>query len=164
MATAKSFALQALFQSLHRAVVQATRVAQEASLKSLRRDYFHQVKDEEGNPTGTWEPKTMKMVLPHSEGGSVTPVEYEVPVFSLVKHQAMVIDTLRMEFEVELHGLDSLTVAEEDEDDGPAVAAATPAGTFSRKSIAKVEMTFRGDDPPEGTMRLNDKILKTFPS
>jgi len=164
MATAKSFALQALFQSLHRAVVQATRVAQEASLKALRRDYFQPVLDDDGKPTDTWEPKTLKMVLPHVDGEAITPVEYDVPLFSLVKHQAMVIDTLRMEFEVELNGLDSLAQADDEEGDGPVVAASTPAGTFSRKTIAKVEMTFKGDDPPEGTMRLNDKILTTFPS
>ena len=159
---AKAFPLQALFQSIHRAVVKATRVAQNASLNSLQKDYFVEVNDEEGNPTGQLKPKVIKMVLPHQQGDQVVEASFDVPIFALVKHQAMTIETLEMEFEVELHGLEDLPPAEGD--DGAVLSASTSGGAFSsRKTIAKVHMTFKGEDPPEGVMRLNDKVLKVFP-
>ena len=157
---AKSFPLQALFQAIHRAVVQATRVAQEASLRSLQRDYFTELHGEDGQPTGKLKPKTLAMMLPHQEGEEIKPTVFEVPLLALVKHQAMTIDTLEMEFEVELHGLDQL---QPQEGEDAVLAASTAGGAFSRKTMAKVQMTFRGEDPPEGVMRLNDKVLKTFP-
>ena len=157
---AKAFPLQALFQSIHRAVVKATRVAQEASLRSIQKDYFTEVHDEDGKPTGVLRPKTVTMMLPHQEGSEVKKVPYEVPMFALVKHQAMTIDQLDMDFEVELHGLDQLQSEDDDED---VLSASTSGGAFSRKTIAKVHMTFKGEEPPEGIMRLNDKVLKIFP-
>ncbi len=157
---AKAFPLQALFQAIHRAVVQATRVAQEASLRSLRKDYFTEVHAEDGSPTGKFKPKTMTMMLPHQEGNEIKVEPFEVPVFALVKHQAMTIDTLEMEFEVELHGMNQLQTGDDDE---CVLSASTSGGAFGRKTMAKVHMTFKGDDPSEGVMRLNDKVLKTFP-
>ena len=159
---ARAFPLQALFQAIHRAVMKATRVAQAASLNSLQKDYFDEVKDADGNPTGQLAPKIMKMVLPHQEGAEIKQAAFDVPMFALVKHQAMTIDTLEMEFEVELHGLEDLP--SDDDDEGAVLSASTSGGAFSsRKTIAKVHMTFKGEDPPEGVMRLNDKVLKTFP-
>ncbi len=158
---ARAFPLQALFQSIHRAVMKATRVAQAASLNSLQKDYFEPVLDDEGNSTGVLTPKIMKMVLPHQEGAEIKQATFEVPMMALVKHQSMTIDTLEMEFEVELHGLEDLP---SDDDEGAVLSASTSGGAFSsRKTIAKVHMTFKGEDPPEGVMRLNDKVLKTFP-
>ena len=158
---ARAFPLQALFQAIHRAVMKATRVAQAASLNSLQKDYFEEVKDADGNPTGELAPKVMTMVLPHQEGSEIKQASFDVPMMALVKHQAMTIDTLEMEFEVELHGLEDLPA---DSDEGAVLSASTSGGAFSsRKTIAKVHMTFRGEDPPEGVMRLNDKVLKTFP-
>lgn len=159
---ARQFPLQALFQAIHRSVVKATRVAQDASLRSLQRDYFEEVVDGEGNPTGEIAPKIIRMVLPHHEGSEIKQAIYEVPLFSLVKHQAMSIAELDMEFEVELHGLDQLQ--EPDGEDGDILSASTSGGMWAgRKTIAKVQMKFRGEDAPEGVMRLNDKILKVFP-
>jgi hypothetical protein len=158
---AKSFPLQALFQAIHRSVVKATRVAQDASLKSLQKDYFTEVHDESGKPTGTLKPKTVVMTLPHQEGPEIKKIPYEVPLFALVKHQAMTIDELEMDFEVELHGLEQLQV--DDDEDETVLSASTSGGAFSRKTIAKVRMKFKGDDPPEGVLRLNDKVLKIFP-
>lgn len=158
---AKAFPLQALFQSIHQAIVKATRVAQEASLQSIQEDYFTSVHDEDGKTTGVIRPKTVQMVLPHQEGGETKKVTYEVPVFALVKHQAMTLDQLEMNFEVELHGLDQLQSEDGEES---VLSASTSGGVFSRKTIAKVHMTFKGGEPPEGIMRLNDKVLKIFPS
>lgn len=141
--------------------MKATRVAQAASLNSLQKDYFDEVKDADGNPTGQLAPKVMTMVLPHQEGSEIKQASFDVPMMALVKHQAMTIDTLEMEFEVELHGLEDLPA---DPEEGAVLSASTSGGAFSsRKTIAKVHMTFRGEDPPEGVMRLNDKVLKTFP-
>ncbi len=157
----KQFPLHALFQALHKSVIQATKVARETSLESLKKDYFTQVHAEDGSPTGVWKPKTITMVLPSPEGQEIKDVSYDVPLYSLVKHQAVALETLKIDFEVELHGLEQL----QSEDGGDEnMLASTPAGVFSRKTMARVEVTFRGEDPSEGMMRINDKILKTFPA
>ena len=155
----KSFPLQSLFQALHQAVSQAAHTAQQASLEMLT-DYFTEIKDADGNPSGVYVPRTMSLALPQHDGDEIKHVKHDVPVFSLVKHQAMSLETLEMVFDVELHGLDDLDKGDTCED----VAVSTPTGPFRRKTMAKVTMTFKGSNPPEGTMRLNDKILKTFPS
>ena len=158
---AKQFPLHALFQALHKAVIQATKVARETSIQSLKKDYFSQVHNEDGTPTGVWKPKTLSLVLPTPEGEEIKPVQYDVPLYSLVKHQSVALDTRKINFEVELHGLEEL----ESEGAGSEnMLASTPAGVFSRKTMAKVEVTFKGEDPSEGMMRINDKILKTFPA
>ena len=36
-------------------------------------------------------------------------------------------------------------------------------GVLSKKTIAKVEVTFKGGDASEGMMKINDQIIKTFP-
>ena len=159
---ASVFPLHALFQALHKAVIHATKVAGESSLQSLKKDYFDPVLDDAGKPTGSLVPKTIELVLPTVENGDIKPVPYRVPLYSLVKHRSVAMDTMKIEFDVELHGF-SDTEEDADHADGQMLAS-TPSGVFSRKTVAKVEVTFKGEDPAEGMLRLNDKILKTFPS
>ena len=151
-----NFPLQSLLEALHQAVNQATNVAKESSLEGLK-DFFYETHDDKGDPTGEWKPKTIKLILPSAEGSEIKSEAYEVPLYSLVNHQSMSIDELKMDFEVELLGLDNLP------DSGTTHLMASPPGVFSKKTIAKVEVTFKGGAASEGMMKINDKIIKTFP-
>jgi len=143
-----SFSLKAVFESVHQAVVDAAASVENASWQSLCDRYFTQAAD------GTYEPKTIRLTLPHVDQGQVAQKPYDIPLFALVKHHALAMDTLKVEFDVELRGLDK-------PDD--ALMAAMPAGFLSRNPTAKVSITFKGGDAHEGVMLLNDKILKSFP-
>lgn len=156
---AKAFPLHALFQAIHRSVVQASRVAQEASIRSIEKDYFSEKLDEDGKKTGVLKPKKIRVELPDVKDGKLSSSVYDIPLFGLVKHQAITVDELKINFDVELHGLDKLEGETTDD-----ILASTTGGLFKRKSVARVEMTFKGDNPTEGTMKLNDKIMKSFPN
>ena len=108
-----NYPLQALLEALHQAVSKATNVAKESSLEGLR-EYFYEVYDEEGKTTGVWKPKTISLALPCVEGSDIKTVTYDVPLYSLVNHQSMTIEELKMDFEVELLGLNNLDKAEEE--------------------------------------------------
>ncbi len=152
-----NYPLQALLEALHQAVSKATNVAKESSLEGLR-EYFYEVFDEGGKPTGVFKPKTISLSLPCVEGTEIKDVTYDVPLYSLVNHQSMTIEELKMDFEVELLGLNNLDKAEEES----RLMACAP-GVLSKKTIAKVEVTFKGGDASEGMMKINDQIIKTFP-
>lgn len=143
-----SFSLKAVFEAVHQAVVDAGASVEKASWQSLCDRYFTQGAD------GTYEPKTIRMTLPHVDKGQVTQQPYDLPLFALVRHHALSMDTLKVEFDVELRGLDK-------SDD--ALMAAMPKGFLSRNPTAKVSIAFKGGDAHEGVMLLNDKILKSFP-
>ena len=143
-----SFSLKAVFEAVHQAVVDAAGAVENASWTALCDRYFTQSED------GSYAPKTVRLNLPHAEQGQVTQQPYELPLFALTKHHSLAIDTLKVEFDVELRGLDK-------PDDS--LMAAMPRGLLSRNPTAKVSITFKGGDAHEGVMLLNDKILKSFP-
>ena len=151
----KPFALDSLFQAIQRSVMQATKVAQASSIRSMQRDYFEVVVDEEGKETGELRPKTVKLLLPHHEDDTIVNRAFDVPLYSLVNHQTMAVSELDMEFEIELHGFGG--------DDESPLEASTDGGSGERRKVAKIRMKFNGVESPEGVMRINDKILKTFP-
>ena len=143
-----SFSLKAVFEAVHQAVVDAAAAVENASWTSLRDRYFTQAED------GTYAPKTVRMTLPHVDQGQMTQQPFEHPLFALTKHHSLAVDTMKVEFDVELRGLDN-------PDDS--LMAAMPRGLLSRNPTAKVSITFKGGDAHEGVMLLNDKILKSFP-
>ena len=143
-----SFSLKSVFEAVHQAVVDAAAAVENASWTSLRGRYFTQADD------GTYTPKTVRMTLPHVDQGQMTQQPFELPLFALTKHHSLAVDTMKVEFDVELRGLDK-------PDDS--LMAAMPRGLLSRNPTAKVSITFKGGDAHEGVMLLNDKILKSFP-
>jgi hypothetical protein len=143
-----SFSLKSVFEAVHQAVVDAAAAVENASWTSLRDRYFTQADD------GTYTPKIVRMTLPHVDQGQMTQQPFELPLFALTKHHSLAVDTMKVEFDVELRGLDK-------PDDS--LMAAMPRGLLSRNPTAKVSITFKGGDAHEGVMLLNDKILKSFP-
>ena len=159
---ANRFSLTALFEALHDSVSKATEVAYDHSLSCLTNTYFEPVIGDDGNPTGTLKPKLLRLAMPHHKGDEISVEEFEVPIYSLVKHQSMLIDTLKVSFEVDLHGLENLP---ENTDSKHMVLASSAIGVFGTKpTTAKVEIAFKGSEPAEGAMRVNDKLVKSLPS
>ena len=141
-----SFSLKAMFSAVHEAVITAAQDIEQNTWWTLKDRYFDQ--QSEGNLV----PKTVRMKLPHAEHGKVTEALVDVPLFSLSKHHALVMDELNIEFEVDLRGMG---------DDG--FVGSLSKKFLSGKSMAKVQIKFKGADASEGIMLLNDKIHQTFP-
>lgn len=142
-----SFSLKAVFEAVHQAAVDAAAAVESASWDAIRDTYFTQA-------DGAYTPKTIRMILPHVDQGNVTQQPYDLPLFALSKHHALSIDTMKIEFDVELRGLDKPDAS---------LIAAMPKSFLSRNPIAKVSITFKGGDAQESVMMLNDKILQSFP-
>lgn len=141
-----SFSLKAMFAAVHEAVVNAAQDVEEGAWWALKDRYFEEGRD------GHLTPKTIRMKLPHAEQGKVVQTVVDVPLFSLSKHHSLAVDELKVEFEVDLRGM------QDDE-----LVGSLSKKFLSGKSKAKVEIRFKGTEPSEGVMLLNDKIHQTFP-
>ena len=95
-----SFSLGAMFGAVHEAIVNASQDVEQSAWQTLKERYFIETGD------GSFEPKTIRIKLPHAENGKVTQAPVDVPLFSLSKHGSLVIDELNMKFDVDLKGLD----------------------------------------------------------
>ena len=107
----KKFSLTSLFSAIHDSVVHASHLARTTALDGFK-SFFDPVLDGDGNPTGELIPKTLDLLLPRDDMGSIVTEKCSVPIFSLTPHSSMAIDTLKMSFEVDLHNVtDSGVVA-----------------------------------------------------
>jgi len=143
-----TFALDALFRAVYQSVVEATHAVQDRAWESMEGQYFDKAED------GTLSPKMVRISVPHVDQGRVETKPLDVPLIALTKHQAITMDEMTMEFEVELRSL---------KEDDASLAAVMPRGVWSRNPTAKVTIKFKGSDPSEGLMLLNDKAHSMFP-
>lgn len=143
-----SFSLDSLFQAVYQSVVGATRAVQDTAWANIESQYFDK------NADGALTPKMVRISVPHVDQGSVVSKPVDVPLLALTKHQAITMDEMTMEFEVELRGVGQ---------DDAQLSAVMPRGIWSRTPTAKVTMKFKGAEPNEGLMLLNDKAHSVFP-
>jgi hypothetical protein len=102
--------------------------------------------------------------LPVWEEGKMLERDIQVPMQTLVTGQSLSIDQMSVEMEVELQGM------EEGADVGcahrklrinPAVGG---NGWFAKKrNTAKISITFKGQEPPEGYARIDNQLIKLLP-
>lgn len=146
--------LDAIFKSLHDAVVNATDVARDSNIEDIKHDYFEEFEEAGNKPGGApvkrYRPRTLNLLLPVFENGTKAERLFEVPLYSLAKQQALCLDELSIQLHIDLHGLD-----------GPHTLASTSGG--QKGTSALVEMKFKAAAPPEGVMRINDHLVKALP-
>jgi len=142
---ANQFKLSELFKAIHGAVDEAADVSREATNRWIQ-NFF----DVDGN---TLTPKYVTVILPIMENGSFVNKPTQIPLFSLANHQTLNMETLKISFEVNFHNCD----------EGHAMVSSC-SSWFSSSTKAKVEMTFKGEKPSEGVMRINDVLVKTIPT
>tara|TARA_Y100000034_G_scaffold99818_1_gene122825 strand:- start:361 stop:792 length:432 start_codon:yes stop_codon:yes gene_type:complete len=140
------FSLTGLFTALHAAVSEATKVARDNGITQVQEDFFY--RETEDAP---YSPRTIALRLPTVIDGKPAEAIANVPLYALAHHQSLAIDQLVVSLDVELHALDEKEI----------MVASSAASTTTKVHI---EMTFKGSDPPEGTMKINDKLAKAIPS
>tara|TARA_B100000676_G_C17986695_1_gene792325 strand:- start:69 stop:497 length:429 start_codon:yes stop_codon:yes gene_type:complete len=141
-----SFNLKELFKSLHTSIEEATDVSRCSVNRWI--DQFFEI-DSDGKHI----PKYAKMQLPVVENGVMVEKEINVPLYTLANHQSMSIDTLEIDFCVSLDDLQ----------DKEAVASMFPMFKKESENKARIKMSFKGGDPAEGIMKINDALVKVIP-
>tara|TARA_R100001443_G_scaffold43884_1_gene56879 strand:+ start:213 stop:593 length:381 start_codon:yes stop_codon:yes gene_type:complete len=119
-----------VFDSLYSAVVEAQKSVEDEYVKNIASKYFDGSK-----------PKTIKIEL----GGR----EVEIPLFSLVPHNALKISECEIDFEIDLN-------CEKE--------AKGLFGKLRKKKMANVRIKFSGCDQAEGLARIGDSLVKEIPT
>tara|TARA_R100001463_G_scaffold8962_1_gene27035 strand:- start:2883 stop:3257 length:375 start_codon:yes stop_codon:yes gene_type:complete len=118
-----------VFNSLYSAVVQAQKEVEGKYIENIQQTYF-----EDGKP------KTIGVVL----GGK----SVEVPIFSLVPHNALKIAECEIDFEIDLNFNKEATGC---------------FGKLRKNKMANVKIKFTGCDQAEGLARIGDGLTKIIP-
>ena len=119
-----------VFNSLYSAVVQAQKEVEGNYIENINKSYF-----EDGKP------KTVGVEL----GGK----QVEIPLFSLVPHNALKIAECEIEFEIDLN-FDK--------------EARGCFGKLRKNKMANVKIKFAGCDQAEGLARIGDSLVKQIPT
>lgn len=160
-----TISLDQLVGALNQAVVEAQRMAEVQHL-ALMEDFFET--DAEGVKTA----KSVQVGVPSLTSDTPQTDVIDVPLLSLVPLSSLTIKDLSLSFRARI------MAAEEDENaESKDSAKSALGGTTSRSLIldlkaprmmsnpifADVQVTFQASDPPEGLVRINDRILKQIP-
>ncbi len=137
--------LGSLIEALQQAVDRAQEQLQSYQLRMLS-EYF----DEENQP------HYVKLRLPRipAGGGPLEHIEVEVPRISLVHMGTVTLDELEMDFPLRMQEL---------KDDENQLLVDLPGSALSDEDCARVKIRFKGGDPPEAVMKLNDTLMRIIP-
>jgi len=158
-----------LVNAIHSAVLKATDIAETHELDSIHKEeYWYRevakdgtpVKDGEGNEV--FRPKMVIMRLPTWEDGVLVDKDIRVPMQSLTTGQSLKIDEITVEMEVELQGLDDSDPHAHDHCT-LMVNTNSGGGLLKKSNRAKLSVTFKGQDPPEGYARIDNQLIKLLP-
>jgi|TARA_A100001391_G_scaffold153779_1_gene111620 hypothetical protein len=158
--------LDDIVHSIQSAVVAATDMAERHELDSIMNQEFWELKvDEEGNPVkdesgrDVYSPKMVTMEIPMWEDGVLTKKNIPVPLQSLTTGQSLRVDKLEVEMSVEISGLES------GKKKGRLMVRPCPNTSWFQKesNTAKLKLTFKGSEPPEGYARIDDQLIKLLP-
>lgn len=142
--------LDALVAALQQAVNRAGEQLRNQQLQMLN-NYF----DEKN------EPLYVKLRLPRLSvtDGALEHVDVEVPKLSLVPMGSLRMDEVDLDFFVRLCGLQSGGI-----DDGEKQLLVDLPGAFTaEKDRVRVRIKFKGGEPPEAVLKLNETLLNIIP-
>ena len=159
--------LDDIVHSIQSAVIAATDIAERHELDSITNEEFWELKvDEKGEPVTDddgrhiYAPRMVVMEIPTWEDGVLVQKRISVPLQSLTTGQSLRVDTLEVEMSVEISGLTA------DQKKGKLMVrpCATNPSWFKKESnAAKIKLTFKGSEPPEGYARIDDQLIKLLP-
>ena len=150
--------LDDIVHSIQSAVLAATDIAERHELDSLmQEEFWTKSTDDDGNEV--YVPKMVTMEIPMWEDGKMVKKQVPVPLQTLTTGQSLRLDKLEVEMAVEISGLKS--------DKSPGKLMVRPRATASwfkkESNTAKLKLTFKGAEPPEGYARIDDQLIKLLP-
>lgn len=159
------FSLDDFVGAIHTAVIKSTDIAETHELDHIRKqEYWIDTGDKDADGGSIYKPRMVTVRLPIWEDGVQAEHDIQVPMQTLVTGQSLAIESLTVEMDVELQGM------EEGADVGcthrklkinPSIGG---NGWFAKKrNTAKISITFKGQDPPEGYARIDNQLIKLLP-
>ena len=148
--------LDELVGGIQDAVVSAQRMAEKQHIEMIDL-YF----DDD-----TGEPLTMDLVIPSTHPDRATE-ELKVPLICLTPLSSIKIDTLKMKLKVGLgKSMHGATTGIGGQIQQAGTLQAPPMSVDMNETnpdrMAEVEITFKGSEPPEGLMKINDNLVKVI--
>ncbi len=150
--------LDDIVHSIQSAVLAATDIAERHELDSvMQQEFWTKTEDADGNEV--YVPKLVTMEIPVWEDGRLLKRQVPVPLQTLTTGQSLRLDKLEVEMAVEISGLKS------DKSPGKLMVRPRATGSWFKKesNTAKLKLTFKGAEPPEGYARIDDQLIKLLP-
>jgi hypothetical protein len=176
--------LQTLLEGIYSSVLEARRFVNQQHLKLFESYFENKVITDPatGRPTEVYVPRVVAMATSAGVGAEERYQIVEAPAVTLVPLSSLSIDTLEIEFETKLtnlgdvaeEGIDEELAAEEADDEAGLIrrtindlfGASSEISIMSKgdsfesgASPAKVKVTFKMHDPPEGVSLLQEQML-----
>ncbi len=159
------FSLDEFVSAIQEAVVKSTDIAEQHELNHItQQEYWVDTGDKDADGQPVYRPRMVTVRLPMWIDGKQLDRDVQVPMQTLVTGQSLMIDKLTVEMDIELEGMD------DDCDIGhthrklkinPSVGG---NGWFAKKrNTAKISITFKGQEPPEGYARIDNQLIKLLP-
>lgn len=159
------FSFDDFINAIQNAVVKSTDIAEQHELNHIRnQEYWTDTGEKAKDGTPIYRPKMVTVRLPAWVEGKQVEHDVQVPMQTLVTGQSLAIEELTISMDIELQGMD------ERSDVGcthrklkinPSIGG---NGWFAKKrNTAKISITFKGQDPPEGYARIDNQLIKLLP-
>ena len=164
------FSLDELTSAVHDAVIKASEIGEHAALARIQgEDHWIAAVDADGKPIvddngrPVYKPRTITLRMPMWVDGKQVEKDLEVPISTLTTNRQLALDQIKIKMQVQLHGLDDL--ADVGASHRKIRVNTNTGGLFGRKSgnIAELELTFSGVEASEGSIRIDNQLIKLIP-
>jgi len=141
----ETLTLDALLQSVYDSVANQVRAHAESAMSAMLAHYFPL-----DPQTGQMVARVVRLPLPGPNG---TPIQRDIPLFSLMRQQDVALDQLVLRMKVNLREIAG-------EGGAPDLRVSLDPGGAGMEARAEIEIRFRCVDGSEGLARINDAIVK----
>lgn len=159
------FSLDEFVSAIQEAVLKSTDIAETHELQHIQQEEYWidtGEKDSDGGPI--YKPRMVTVRLPIWVDGKQHQRDVQVPMQTLVTGQSLAVEALTVEMDVELQGMDdeaNVGTTHRKLKINPAIGG---NGWFAKKrNTAKISITFKGQEPPEGYARIDNQLIKLLP-
>ena len=157
--------LDDLVKSIQSAVLAATDIAERHELDALSREEFWERQlDDKGEPVlqdgrQVYAPKMVVLRVPSWVDGKLVDKDVTVPLQTLATGQSLRVSELTVKMAVDIQGM------REEGGEHDLIVRPSRGGSWFKPShnAAKLEIKFKGSDPPEGYARIDDQLVKLLP-
>ena len=145
------FYLDQLLKGVKQAVLSTNELASKQHMTYLAQHFVR-------NDDGTSSPTCLKLRMPAThiqEGEELEPV-HQVPTATLSAPQTVSVDELEVELDCHIKALEATKKG------GQRIEVKLGGFPLGRSNAARIKITYKNGDPPEGVARINDSLLKKF--
>jgi len=159
------FSLDEFVGAIQEAVVKSTDIAEQHELDNIRKEEYWIATDEKAEDgTPIYKPRMVTVRLPVWVDGKQSEQDIQVPMQTLVTGQSLAIEQMTVEMDIELQGMEDgadIGCVHRKLKINPSIGG---NGWFAKKrNTAKISITFRGQEPPEGYARIDNQLIKLLP-